>query len=120
MKKFVVAALLVTVMSGSAFADRGYRAPAYNHYHHRGGYHSDWVGPLLFFGLTAAALAAATQQPPPEAAYVLPAPVEAAPQVAPQPAPVGVWYFCRSSGQYYPYVRSCPEAWEPVPSVPPQ
>jgi hypothetical protein len=119
MRKFAAAVLLISAMSGSAVADHGYQSPAYHHHHHGDGYHSDWVGPLLFFGITAAALAAAAQQQPPlETAYVLPAPAVTAPQVA--PAPVGVWYFCRSSGQYYPYVRSCPEAWELVPSVPPQ
>lgn len=26
------------------------------------------------------------------------------------------WYYCPSAGAYYPYVQSCPEAWEPVPA----
>lgn len=24
------------------------------------------------------------------------------------------WYYCESAGQYYPYVRYCPEGWEAV------
>ena len=31
------------------------------------------------------------------------------------PAPSGYWYYCPSSGTYYPYADSCPEAWVPVP-----
>lgn len=26
----------------------------------------------------------------------------------------GYWYYCRSAGQYYPYVTDCPEGWVPV------
>lgn len=54
--------------------------------------------------------------PPTAAAYVqAPAPVVAAP-----PAQPSMWYFCASSGKYYPYASSCPEGWRPVPAQPPQ
>lgn len=45
--------------------------------------------------------------------YSAPAPVPAVP-----PPPLN-WYYCDSAGAYYPYVTQCPEAWRPVPSVPP-
>ena len=32
--------------------------------------------------------------------------------------PAGVWYYCASQHEYYPYVTSCPEAWQPVPATP--
>ena len=38
---------------------------------------------------------------------------------AASPAP-STWYFCRSSGAYYPYASSCAEGWQQVPAVPPQ
>ncbi len=42
------------------------------------------------------------------------------PQAPPTgPAPQSFWYFCRSANAYYPYVSSCPEAWQQVPTTPP-
>jgi hypothetical protein len=35
------------------------------------------------------------------------------------PARAGYWYFCPSSGSYYPYVQTCPDGWETVPATPP-
>jgi len=35
------------------------------------------------------------------------------------PDPTSYWYFCASSNAYYPYVRDCPEGWQPVPPQPP-
>ncbi|MDD5248974.1 MAG: hypothetical protein PHY45_08310 [Rhodocyclaceae bacterium] len=51
-------------------------------------------------------------------APMIEAPQPEAPPVAVQPAPPAVWYFCRASGKYYPYVATCPEGWEPVPATP--
>jgi hypothetical protein len=33
-------------------------------------------------------------------------------------APDAYWYFCESAGEYYPYVRRCPEEWVKVPPRP--
>lgn len=30
-----------------------------------------------------------------------------------------VWYFCPASGQYFPYVQSCPAGWQTQPAMPP-
>lgn len=30
-----------------------------------------------------------------------------------------VWYFCPSSGQYFPYVQSCTSGWQTQPAIPP-
>jgi len=38
---------------------------------------------------------------------------------APPASPAGDWYYCRSASGYYPYVRSCSQAWERVPAKPP-
>jgi hypothetical protein len=43
-----------------------------------------------------------------------PAPVYQQPSTSQMPAPVYYWYYCRQSNAYYPYVRDCPGAWEPV------
>ena len=42
--------------------------------------------------------------------------VPAAPGYAP-PVPA-VWYFCRDSGMYYPYVLRCAAPWQVVPASP--
>jgi hypothetical protein len=44
-----------------------------------------------------------------------PAPA-AAPTTSP---PTEYWYYCKSANAYYPYVASCPEGWQKVPSTPP-
>ena len=35
---------------------------------------------------------------------------------APQPY---LWYYCRESQMYYPYVKECPAGWQPVTPTPP-
>ena len=48
--------------------------------------------------------------------YYAPAPVYSAP---PRPMPLAnddTWYYCGSSGQYYPYTDACPEGWQAVPA----
>jgi len=30
------------------------------------------------------------------------------------------WYYCASSGNYYPYISTCPEGWKMVPATPAQ
>lgn len=54
------------------------------------------------------------------APYYYAAPPDVSPQqpaVPAEPAPA-YWYFCPSKNAYYPYVRSCPEAWRAVPAAP--
>jgi len=125
-------ALLIATMGCNALADgpRGYSYPS--HQRDFRGYSRDagWVGPLLFLGLAGAVIGAAASQSsappptyvqppvtylPPAATYVTPAPTYVAPvEMAPAPAPVNAWYFCRSVGQYYPYTQYCPEGWQLV------
>jgi len=103
--------------AGTAQADWGGRhggydnhrpGPEYRHDHgHRGG--RDWVGPAAILAITGLAIgAAAYSQQRPEPVYVAPPP-----PVRVQPAS-GNWYYCNSSGQYYPYVDYCPEGWQQV------
>ena len=44
---------------------------------------------------------------------MLAAPVAPGAEPPPAPAPTA-WYYCASARGYYPYVPSCPEAWQPV------
>lgn len=120
MKKTIslcLAALLALGTSVSAQADwgrhNGYRENHNRHEHHnhyRSG--SNWVGPAALLAITGLAVGAAAYS---SQAYS--APVYVAP---PPPRPVqvvpdnGSWYYCGSSGQYYPYVRHCPEGWQEV------
>lgn len=117
----LVAGTLAVTGIGSAQADwggpqRGYYGPPPHHHHHRGG--GDWLFPAAALAITGLAIGAAVSGN----AYVEPAPAPV--YVPPQPAPVyvappatsGVWYYCASSGQYYPYTRACPEGWQTVPA----
>jgi len=52
---------------------------------------------------------------PPVMTYVAPQqPMVLASQ--PQPA---VWYYCETSGQYFPHVQSCASTWQTQPAIPP-
>jgi hypothetical protein len=52
-------------------------------------------------------------RPQPQIYYI----ERAAPQAA--SAAGALWYFCRATGSYYPYVRECPGGWEQVVPTPP-
>jgi hypothetical protein len=41
-----------------------------------------------------------------------------APGVVPPPPTPSNWYYCNSARNYYPYVPSCPEGWQPMPATP--
>ncbi|KAB2927822.1 MAG: hypothetical protein F9K30_02995 [Dechloromonas sp.] len=76
-----------------------HHAPRVSHRHHR-----DWIGPAALIALTGVTIGAAVSQlpPPPPVHYSAPPPTS------------GSWYFCGSSGQYYPYTNACPEGWQAV------
>lgn len=122
----IVTAILVGTMTCAAIAapPRPPQPPRY-HYHHDGG-RLDWLGALLLIGMTAAIFNAATQPSAPPPTRVVPVPVEPLPAPPPtqyieKPVTAGAWYYyCRSESQYYPYIRTCPEEWELVPTVPAQ
>lgn len=97
--------------AGTAQADwgrhGGYRPPPRHHHHHD---RSDWVGPAAVLAITGLAIgAAAYSNRPAEPTYYV-----APPRSAEPPPETGNWYYCESSGQYYPYTRYCPEGWQAV------
>jgi hypothetical protein len=87
----------------------GYRDYGHHHYD-RGG--RDWVGPAAVLAIAGLAIGGAVAS---HSYYTAPAPVYSAPP-RPMPASYGVWYYCGSSGQYYPYTNACPEGWQAVPA----
>ncbi len=130
MKKSVALLLSASLLAGSigsAQADWDHRRehygrpPAYyqqqHHQQHNHHHRNNWVGPAAVLAITGLALGAAAYNN----SYTAPAPVyvEAAPApvyvAAPPPRP-RLWYYCGSSGQYYPYTNVCPEGWQAVPA----
>ena len=114
--------LLVAVASASAFArnggGRGHSGGHHSTGAHTGGHH--FGGPSVGFGVIVAAPAFWYYPPPP---YYLPdAVAPSAPPVyierdsalsAPD-LPAGYWYYCADAHAYYPYVKECAGAWQPV------
>ena len=115
----IAVALAMASASGGVWADRG------GHYGGQGGYHGGghyggglgWVpGLLLGSALVWAVTRPTVVYQEPVQTVVVPEPVMVAP---PSPPPSNqYWYYCRSSGTYYPYVSSCPTGWERVPATP--
>lgn len=123
MKKFATLLLSATLLAtsiGAAHADwgrhRDFRPPEHFHHHHHHHHHEsrNWIGPAAILAITGLAIGAAAYGN----AYAQPAPVYAQPEpiyTAPPPSG-GVWYYCGSSAQYYPYTQACPEGWQAVPA----
>lgn len=108
-----IAAALAMTVNTSAQAewgrhhDGGHRG---HHQHHRSGH--GWVGPAAVLAIAGLAIGTAVAS---QSYYATPAPVYSAPP-RPMPADYGTWYYCGSSGQYYPYTNACPEGWQAVPA----
>lgn len=99
---------MTLALSSAASADAyHHRGRHYSHHHH--GNH--WGGTAALLAITGVAVGASiySYNQPPAPVYNPPPRVIYAP-----PANPGIWYFCHSSGQYYPYVRQCYEGWEAV------
>ena len=106
-----IAATLALTATTSAQADWGHRHGGYGHDR---GYRSGpgWVGPAAVLAITGLAIGAAVAA---QNSYA-PVPVYAAPPRPMPSADYGTWYYCGSSGQYYPYTNACPEGWQAVPA----
>ncbi|MBL8429476.1 MAG: hypothetical protein JNJ95_06270 [Dechloromonas sp.] len=123
-----IAATLAITSSTSALADRGHRHGGYGHGHHgHRGSHS-WAGPAAVLAIAGLAIGAAVASrnsyaAPPTYSYTetpayayTPEPTYYRTPPRPAPAEYGTWYYCSSSGQYYPYTNACPEGWQAVPT----
>ena len=117
MMKILLIALLASLSSSPAFAD------GYEHGGGRGGGGGWWIIPALIGGAMVYELSRpepiVTQYPTP--VYVEPPQQVYPPNYAPEVAssPVRNWYFCPAANGYYPYVRSCPNGWQTIPTIPP-
>lgn len=127
----VVASAIAMTCSSLANADRHdqhwhgdiHHFHEHDYPHWRGGhwYHGDHGGRLGWWWIAADMwyFYPAPVYPYPNP-YVPPAVVieqEPAPVVAAPPQET-VWYYCKSSRTYYPYVSACPEGWRIVPAQP--
>ncbi len=79
-----------------------------------------WVGEIPYFYANdvyyqQVAEGYAVVPPPAPGTYTQAPPVMVAPPL--RRSPTDTWYFCRSSGIYYPYVPTCPEGFQAVPAV---
>lgn len=84
-------------------------------YGYGGGWRGNWAGAGYYGYPPAAYYAPPVAYAPPVVAYVSPPqPMVLASQ--PQPA---VWYYCESSGKYYPYAQECPTGWITQAATPP-
>ena len=114
MKKISALCLALTLALGSiasAHADHGRRYYDYraDHHRHHRDHRSDWVGPAALLAITGLAIGAVAYGQSATPVYVAPP--------APMPPPANNnWYYCYSSGQYYPYTNACPEGWRAVPA----
>jgi hypothetical protein len=106
-----IAATLALTATTSAQADWSRHHGGHRHHghHHSGG---NWVGPAAVLAITGLAIGAAVASQN----YYAPAPVYSAPPRPMPPVGYDTWYYCGSSGQYYPYTDACPEGWQAVPA----
>jgi len=121
---FLVAAAVV-VAAFPAYADRGYEHRGYEHHGYHGG-GSGWAGLAIFGALAGMAIMSEQSRPvyvdpyyagpvyQPQPVYVEQPPESA----SPVPPPASTWYYCGSSGMYFPYTKACPEGWQAVPARP--
>ena len=123
-----IAATLAATATTSAQADWGQRHGGHHghHGHHRGGH--GWAGPAAVLAIAGLAIGAAVAsqhsyaaapvysygQTPAYSYTPEPAYYRAPPR--PAPAEYGTWYYCGSSGQYYPNTNACPEGGQAVPA----
>ncbi len=116
--KIGIAVFLASVVSGSAWADRGRHRP-HSSIHFGVQVGSPWIfspypypygQPRIYMPPTVI-----VAPPPAPTIYVeqAPLPVAAVPVLEP-----GYWYYCQEAGTYYPHVKQCPGDWRKVPPTP--
>ena len=123
--------LVVTLIAVAAILVSGGTDMAAGDGHGGGGHWSGgWGWGYYGLGLATGALLSYPYYYPPYYPYYPYYPYAYAPAYSPSPrvivrerepayADEGVYYYCRKSNAYYPYVRRCAGGWEKVPVVPP-
>ncbi len=123
-QRILIAMITVSgiINSTAAFADPPHRhGPRFDHYDHRhwrDGYwhHGHHGGRIGWWWIAAGEWYFYTAPVYPYPEPYIPPPVAIEPEPASQREPV--WYYCKSSRSYYPYVSVCPEGWRMVPAKP--
>lgn len=126
----IIIALLINLYSGPVLAHGGGGHGGFGGHHgggfgHHGGFRGGYYGGIggLYFGMGYPYgyrygygypyySPPVTIQAPPITYIQQPAPVV-------QQYPAGYWYYCTNPEGYYPYVKTCPNAWQQVAPVPP-
>ncbi len=109
----IVSLILIAALALPVHADPG-RGPR----PHGGGGGGDWFGFALFAAVTALILTSEmARRSEPAIQPQQPVYIEPPANAAPAPS-ANIWYYCGSSGQYYPYTQACPEGWQAVPAQP--
>ena len=107
------------VSVGGGYGGGGWRPAAYGPGWGGGGWGPGWRGGYYGPGY---GYPYARYYAPPVVYAAPPVVTYAAPQqpmvLASQPQPP-VWYYCETSGEYFPYVQSCASGWQTQPAVPP-
>lgn len=136
MKKYLFITLLAILSASPAYAMGGNGG---GHSGGHGSYGGFWGGGWIVPALIGGAIVNDLTYPYPQYAqpyplynpyqvYAQPSPVYQLAPVYAQPSPAyapsappsePVWYFCKASNGYYPYVSSCPSGWQTVPVTPP-
>lgn len=108
------AMLLGFVVAPGAFARGGHGGGHSGGHAGASGNHGGHFGPRFHSGVFVGAALFA-----PFYFYPTLPPYYPAPLVFPAPGQPQYWYYCASLQAYYPYVKECPEAWQPVVPQPP-
>ena len=126
MPKLLTALILsMSLVTSPVYAEHGHNRDRdrghHDHGHHQRYKHdkhdddnsSAWAGVALIGAIAGLALLADRDEP----TYNQPSYAEPAyPSYTPPQPAANVWYYCQSSGAYYPYTRACPEGWQAVPA----
>lgn len=108
--------ILVAAMALPAQAGPG-RGPGFDGPRGHGGF--DWLGLAIFGAITTLIFVSEqNRQPPQPLPAQQPVYIEPPASSAPPAPQTNTWYYCGSSGQYYPYTQACPEGWQAVPANP--
>jgi len=84
-------------------------------YGYGGAWRGNWAGAGYYGFPPPAYYAPPVAYAPPVVAYVTPP----QPMVLASQPQAPVWYYCESSGKYFPYVQECPTGWQTQAATPP-
>lgn len=111
----VAAATALSLVALPAQAEHGYRRDG-RHHHREDDNSSLWAGVAIIGAIAGLAILADNDKPERSQPVYVEPPYPAPTNYGAPPVATNVWYFCPSSGMYYPYTKACPEGWQTVPA----